>query len=190
MRRFRVSLRTALGATALVVGLAALGVMASAAFGVATAREVLAEGPWGGSRWGGPPWSGEVWSAALPPGIAELADLPPNERFQHFQGFQVDLTDRDGNPVAIIGTPGKVSAASTMSLTLALNEGSTRTFTLDDKTVVRRRPGPGGSRATLASISKDDRVVVMTASNSPTALAVIVGSSDGSGPPFRRGARP
>ena len=105
----------------------------------------------------------------LPQELTGLRDVPAAERFAHFRGVQVSLTDKDNRPVTVAATPGTVTAASATSLTLASNDGVSRTFSLDDKTIVRGR----------ASLSQGDRVVVATLNGSQTAFAVVSGDRHG-----------
>src|SRR4051812_27796001 len=37
----------------------------------------------------------------LPPELASLKDVPADQRFSHFKGVTVNLTDKDGKPVQI-----------------------------------------------------------------------------------------
>jgi len=58
------------------------------------------------------------------------------------------------------------------SLTITANDGPSRTFSLNDETVVRGKAAPAQS----------DQVVAVTLNGSSTAHAVLVLSGDGSGP--------
>ncbi len=96
----------------------------------------------------------------LPPELAGLKDIPAAERFAHFKGVQISLTDKDGTPVDVAVTPGVASAASATSLTVAGNDGASHTYSVNDQTM--NRGGP---------IASGDRVVVVTINNSSTARA-------------------
>ena len=37
----------------------------------------------------------------LPPELASLKDVPAGERFAHFKGVHVSLTDKDGKPILV-----------------------------------------------------------------------------------------
>src|SRR5262245_35202684 len=85
-----------------------------------------------GMMFGGPPWGGMI--RGLPPELSDLGSVPADQRFSHFTGATVSLKDKNGNPLTIAVTPGTVSAASATSVTIATNDGSTKTFAIDQKT--------------------------------------------------------
>src|SRR4051812_15771993 len=59
-------------------------------------------GPWAAGSWGhGPGFS-------LPPEIQGLFDLPADQKFSHFVGVQLNLKDKDNNPLLVTVTPGTV----------------------------------------------------------------------------------
>jgi hypothetical protein len=166
MQRFRFPLAVAATSLALVLGLVVVG-------GIVT-TSVLAGGmPWGGGWHGGPPWAGgQMGDFALPPELAGLRDVPTDQRFSHFTGARVSLTDREGHPVTIEVTPGTVTTASATSLTIAANDGSSRSFTLDGQTMRR------GNQ----SLSQNDKVVVVTLNGGTNAHAVVTVPAEGFGP--------
>src|SRR3954470_25051813 len=87
MKTFRSPWLAALAMLLIVVGVAGL-----------MARPTFAS-PFAGRAFFGPPWQngGDTWDrSAIPPQLAGLADVPANERFDHFRGVQVQLTDKDG----------------------------------------------------------------------------------------------
>jgi hypothetical protein len=98
----------------------------------------------------------------VPPELAGLKDIPPAERFAHFKGVQVSLTDKDGKPVDISVTPGVASSVSPTSLSVAGNDGASHTFALDDQTFNRDR-----------AITAGENVVVVSINHSSTARAVL-----------------
>jgi hypothetical protein len=110
----------------------------------------------------------------LPPELQGLGDLPPNERFAHFTGVQVSLKDKDNRPLTVRVTPGIAGVSTPTSLTLAANDGTSKTFTLNDQTTARGSHAPG------------DQVVVVTFNDETTARALIEpgkgGFSHGGGP--------
>jgi hypothetical protein len=108
--------------------------------------------------------------------------VPPAERFSHFIGVQVNLTDRDGQPLDLTLTPGTVTAASATSLSVAANDGAARTFGLDAQTAIRGPRAQAGGTTTPPGIAQGDKVVVVTLNNSGTATAVWAGNFDGWGP--------
>jgi hypothetical protein len=98
----------------------------------------------------------------MPPELAGLKDIPPAERFAHFKGVQVNLTDQNGNPLNINVTPGVATNVSANSISMTGNDGATHTYTLDDQTL---------NRAT--TLSDGDKVVVVTIGNTSNARAVL-----------------
>jgi hypothetical protein len=172
MQRLRFPFAVAATSLALVLGLVVVGGL--------LAGSVLAGGPWfggSGGHWGGPWGGGHGFGPgfALPPELAGLRDVPADQRFGHFKGVRVSLTDKDGRPLTIDVVPGTATAVAGNSLTIAANDGSTRSFTHDDKTVVRGKPARGGDEATRPTLASGDKVVVVTLNGSTTPTAVLVG---------------
>jgi hypothetical protein len=99
----------------------------------------------------------------LPPELASLEDVPNAEKFAHFQGIQVSLTDKNGNPVAISVTPGLASSVGSDSITVAGNDGANHTYALTDQTWRR-----GGTQ-----VADGDQVVVVTLNDETSARAVV-----------------
>jgi len=171
MNRFRFPLAVAMTSLALV--LIAIGV------GGLLVNNALANSPLAAAApWTNGPWSGHAgWQAkTLPPELAGLTDIPAAERFQHFRGVHVQLTDKDNKPLAADILPGTVTSVSPTSLTITANDGSTHTFSLDDKTVTHTKSG--GQTAP----NQNDKVIVATLNGSSTATAVIAFNPDGFGP--------
>jgi hypothetical protein len=168
MQRFRFPI--AVATTSLALVLIVIGV------GGLVVGNVVASSPLG-AVWGGPggpggPWHGGGWnSAAIPPELAGLTDVPADQRFSHFRGARVQLADKNNQPLSIEVTPGTATGASQTSLTVATNDGASRTFTLDDKTQLRGK-----------SAAQNDKVAVVTLNNSSTATAVMVMDGNGFGP--------
>ena len=182
MRRFRFPIAVALTSLALVLVLGGVAAL--------TVRSAMANAPWFGGpgfeghAFGGP-WSGPSGhEMQLPPELQGLHDLPPAERFAHFTGVQLSLKDKDNKPLTVNVTPGTVSAASAASLTLAANDGSTKTYTLNDQTMVRGRPIRGGTQATQSTpaLANGDMVVVVTLDGTTAARAILNGGKEGFGP--------
>ncbi|HEY3060817.1 MAG TPA: hypothetical protein VGL99_17795 [Chloroflexota bacterium] len=121
----------------------------------------------------GPPWRGGAgWNRdAVPPEIAGLMDVPADQRFAHFRGVQLSLTDKDNKPVRVDVTPGTVSSVSDTSITVNGNDGASHTYGLDAKTVHNDNP-----------IKQNDQVVVATLNGSSTATAVFPMNGHGFGP--------
>jgi len=184
MRRFFSRRGVAVAAVALAVGIGALGAYGAASAGSALASTAMGFGPWGGGHVGGPgggPWAGA--SAVVPPEIMALRDLPPAERFKHFNGVQVSLKDANNQPVQIVVTAGTVSAASASSLTLAANDGSTKTYSIDGQTVIRSRPSDGSPNNT-PNLTQGDMVVVVSRNSETAARAIMDGNKEGFGGPM------
>jgi hypothetical protein len=107
----------------------------------------------------------------LPQELAGLVDVPAGERFAHFRGVQVQLTDKDNTPLRVDVTPGTVTSISAASLTMNGNDGASHTFALTDKTVNHGK-----------SPTRNEQVVVATVNGSTTATAVIGVNGEGWGP--------
>ncbi len=163
----------AVAATSIVL-VAVLGVV-----GVVAARSAVASAvPFVGAMQFGPHAFGGS-GVQLPPELQGLTDLPAADRFSHFAGVQVNLKDKNNQPLTINVVPGSVSAVGSNSLTLAANDGTTKSFTLNDKTMIRGKAAQGSSQTSQASLTKDDKVIVVTLNNDNTALAVIDGGTNG-----------
>ena len=126
------------------------------------------------------PWHGGNSSWArdnLPPELTGLADVPAADRFRHFRGVQVTLTDKNNQPLLVNVTPGVVTAVSASSVTLNGNDGASHTYAIDSKTLQDDdRP-----------IKQNDQVVVATVNNSANATAVFATNGNGWGPGNRGG---
>jgi hypothetical protein len=99
---------------------------------------------------------------------------------------QINLTDKDNKPLAILVTPGTIAAITTTNLTLTANDGTTKTYALDTQTIVRGKPMRGGDQATQPTLATGNKVVVVTLGTGP-ARAVIAVEPDGFGPHGRFG---
>ena len=175
MRRYRFPLAVLGTSLALVVVVAAIGIM--------TAPRALAlagVGPFGGPFGGGGPFGDH----ALPPELQGMQNLSPAERFGHFGGAQISLTDKDGKPFTVQVTPGKVTASSANSLTLAANDGTSKTFSIDGNSVIRGKPDMStpGNRPEAVSLKQGDLVVVMSKAGESNARFVVDGGAEGFGP--------
>jgi hypothetical protein len=172
MRRFRFPLA--------VLGTSLLLVLGIGVVGYWTISSAFAQGfgPFG-AHFGGP-FAGH----ALPPELQGLEQLSPAERFKHFNGAQIAVKDKDNNPLTVNVTPGTVSAVSATSLTLTANDGSSKTYTLDDKTIVRGKPDAStpGDRPAATTLKQGDLVAVVTKNSETTAKFVMSGGAEGFGP--------
>jgi len=180
MQRFRFPLAVAATSLALVLVLVGVGGL--------LVSNALAIGPFSGSgpgAWSGAPWAAghAGWQAnGLPPELAGLTDVPAEDRFAHFRGVRVQLTDKDNKPLTMDVTPGTATTVNPTSLTITANDGSTHTYTLDDKTIVHAKSGPGSSPRTTSTLSQNDKIIVATLNNSLTATAVFAFDANGFGP--------
>jgi hypothetical protein len=117
----------------------------------------------------------------VPPELANLKDIPQDQRFSHFRGVTANLTDKDGKPIAVTVTPGKATSVSSSSITLAGNDGASHTYSLDANTFTAKSTPAAGQD-----------VVVVTLNNSQSATAVIAPNANWDhtpsrgGPPFGR----
>jgi len=87
------------------------------------------------------------------PLLPELEGIPADELFGHVQGGQFNFTDEQGNPFTVtidVGTVASVDAAA-KSLTLDLNAGGSKTYTVDDEDL----------GAKLSDLEQGDNVAVM-----------------------------
>ena len=179
MRRYRFPIAVAATSLALIIALGVVGAL--------TVRSALANAPWaggvgfGGHGFGGPGFGGPGFE--LPPELQGLRDLPPAERFAHFVGVQVSLKDKDNKPLTANITPGTATAVSATSLTIAANDGTTKTFTLNDRTIIGGKAVQGGAQAAQPTLTNGDLVVIVTLGDTRTARAVMNGGKDG----FARG---
>jgi hypothetical protein len=150
---------TTLAIVLIVIGLA----------GLAVGQTVAAAAPF--PAFGGPfHGNGAAWAkSSLPPELSGLADVPAADRFAHFRGVQLSLTDKDNKPLLVNVTPGVVTAVSASSLTVNGNDGTSHTYAIDSKTLQNdNRP-----------LKQNDQVVVATVNNSTTATAVFPMQGDG-----------
>ena len=172
MRRFRFPLA--------VLGTSLLLVLGIGVVGYWTISSAFAQGfgPFGG------PFGGPFAGHALPAELQGMEQLPPAERFKHFNGAQISLKDKDNNPLTVNVTPGSVSAVSATSLTLAANDGTSKTYTLDDKTIIRGKPDAStpGNRPAATNLKQGDLVVVVTKNTETTTRFVMSGGAEGFGP--------
>ncbi len=170
MKTLKFSVAVLLTSIAVVVVIAAVGVLA--------VPSVLARTT-GLDAWQfGPHGFGGV-GITLPPELQGLASVPPAERFSHFVGVQVSLKDKDNQPLTIVATPGTVTSANASSLTIAANDGTTKSFTIDAKTAIRGKASQGTPAADQTVLTNGDRVVVVTMNGSSTATAVVDGGANG-----------
>jgi Cu/Ag efflux protein CusF len=112
----------------------------------------------------------EAQPAALPqaiPLLPELEGIPADQLFGHVQGGQFNFTDEQGNPFTVyidVGTVTSVDAGA-KTLTLNLNAGGTKTYTVEDKAI----------GAKLSDLKEGDNVAVMRVGDDVRAVVRGVG---------------
>lgn len=167
MKSFLRAVAVTATALALVLGTGVLALRA----GLVGPGVAEAAGPFG-------PFAGE-----MPPELQWLKDLSPAERFAHFYGVQVRLSDEKNQTHTVALTPGTITEISSSSLKLKTNEsGEVKTYNLTGETRVRSGPQRLGASATPKA---GDQVVVVTIDGRADARAILVHPTEGFGP--RRG---
>jgi hypothetical protein len=155
MNRFWIPLAALAGALVVVVAVVSAGGL------IATRAFANGAGP-----------HGAPWSTQMPAELRGLGAIPAADRFDHFKGATVNLTDANGQPMSVTVTPGTVSSVNGGSLSLAANDGSTHTYTLTDATMTRDKAAP----------TANEKVAVVTLNGSSTATAVMTVPAGGFGP--------
>jgi membrane-associated protease RseP (regulator of RpoE activity) len=110
----------------------------------------------------------EAQPEALAPAIPllpELEGIAADELFGHFQGGEFNYTDANGNAVTVVAEAGTVASvdADTGTLTVNLNAGGTKTYTVEDDDLI----GRGGD---LSGLEEGDNVTVMTVNDDVRAV--------------------
>jgi membrane-associated protease RseP (regulator of RpoE activity) len=110
----------------------------------------------------------EAKPEALAPAIPllpELEGIAADELFSHFQGGQFNYTDADGNAITVVAEAGTVASvdADTGTLTVNLNTGGSKTYTVEDDDFT----GRGGD---LSALEEGDNVTVMTVNDDVRAV--------------------
>jgi hypothetical protein len=164
MQNFKFPFWVALTSLGLVSGIVLIGFLALPNVVAAAAPAWMAGGGFNHAGWGG-------GANSLPPELQGLVDLPAADRFAHFSGVQISLKDKDNRPVTVHVTPGIATAASPTSLSIAANDGSTKTFALTATTMTRAQ----------SSVAQGDQIVVVTLNDDTTARAVFGAGKDGFG---------
>lgn len=165
---------------AVAVGLTSLAlVTVIGVAGFLMVRSAMANAPWMAGVPFGPQHAFGGQNIQLPPEIEGLRDVPPSELFGHFAGVQVSLKDKDNNPFTLNVTPGTVTGADSSSLTIAANDGTSKSYALNEQTVIRSKQTQAGAQQPAPIPASGDQVVVVTLNNEATARAVINGGTDG-----------
>jgi membrane-associated protease RseP (regulator of RpoE activity) len=109
----------------------------------------------------------EPLSPAIPL-LPELEGIPADGLFSHVQGGQFNFTDEQGNPLTVtidVGTVASVNSGAG-TLTLNLNAGGSKTYTVDDEDI-------GGDK--LSDLEQGDKVAVMRVGDDVRAVVRGVG---------------
>jgi len=119
--------------------------------------------------WGGGYGHGYGYGGQLPPALAFLRQIPPGERFAHFQGGTMTVTDSAGTPHVLTIVPGTVQSVGATSVTVMPNGKTTaQTFNITSGTAIESIPNLGS----LQALAKGDQVVVLTVDNSTDAAMI------------------
>ena len=115
--------------------------------------------------------SGLSWSNIVKD--LNLDGVEQGQLFDHYLGAQIQLTDKNGQPVTVQAIPGKVASVSGATLGLNKNDGSTVTLIIPNDAVVRK----GNQTVSLSALTVGDKVVVITVTSSSQTLvkAVLAG---------------
>lgn len=114
------------------------------------------QGQWGRGFPG--PWRGHWGLGLLQP---ELEGIPVEERFSHYMGADVRITDKDGSTHTLEFIPGTLKAVSGDQLTLLTNEGGQLTFTITSEVK---------GYQLLERLKEGDKLVVATVDGSVRAI--------------------
>jgi hypothetical protein len=161
-----------------IVLVAALVAFAVPPVGIALASTIGVGGPSSTAPWQGGPW-GSGSHFTMPSELQGLADVPADQRFAHFIGVQLNLKNKDNQPVTVNVTPGTVTTASASGLTLAANDGTTKTYVLNAKTMMHGTSPSASGPTSATTLANGDNVIVVTLDNSTTVMAVIDGGPHG-----------
>lgn len=146
-------------------------VLALAVFAVAPLRGAANQDDgWGPGAMGHMGAGSGMHHRDMPPELAFLAQIPPEERFSHFRGGSMTLTDQNGNEVVVNVVPGTVSSVFSDRIVITPNgETTTREFAITSDTVIHAMP----DRGTLQAVTSGDQVVVMTVGEDDDAAAIM-----------------
>jgi membrane-associated protease RseP (regulator of RpoE activity) len=104
----------------------------------------------------------EPLSPAIPL-LPELEGIAPGDLFGHVQGGQFNFTDEQGNPFTVTIDVGTVDSVDTSAktLTVSLNAGGTKTYTVDDTDLgVKLSDLSQGDKVAVMSVGDDVRAVI------------------------------
>jgi hypothetical protein len=105
----------------------------------------------------------------LPPGLAFLSSIPKEQRFDHFRGGSMKITDAQGTEHTLTMTPGKVQAVTAQQITVVPNgSAAAHNFNITTNTRVVGRPNQGSNQV----LAPQDKVMVLTVDDSADAVMV------------------
>lgn len=170
MKRLKFPIAVIVVSLALVamVGVAAMLTMPIGALASARWSGGVGFGPHG---FGGPGFQ-------LPPELQGLVDLPPAERFAHFIGVQVNLKDKNNQPLTLNVSAGTASAVATSSLTITANDGTTKTYAIDGNTVIHGKAAHSAGQAAGQNLGNGDKVIVVSTNDLAAKAIIDVGNGD------------
>jgi hypothetical protein len=167
-----------MGRTVVIAGVSVVLTLAVvAAAGLLFASSVIGPGAAFAAMGSAGPWA-HRWGPnghGMPEAFKVLADIPSEERFQHLQGFELRLTDKDDKPFNVAARAGTVGSISGSSLVLDANDGSEVTYALNADTVFH------GQASSAADLQAGDTVLVAAINGSSAATAVVEVPGDGTG---------
>ena len=104
------------------------------------------------------------------PTLPGLEGIPPDQMFSHFMSAQINMTDKNGNPLTIKVTPGTVASIDdNKSITITPNgQTTTQTFGITPNTIIHAMP-PRGS---VQAFSSGDQVIIVTEGDSTDAVVI------------------
>jgi len=124
-------------------------------------------------EWPGLGLSGLSWSNILKD--LNLEGIEQGQLFDHYLGAQIQLTDKNGQPVTVQAIPGKVASVSGTTIGLNKNDGSTVTLTVPNDAVIRK----GNQTVELSALKVGDKVVAITiTSNGQTQVKAVLAGQE------------
>ncbi len=125
---------------------------------------------------------------SLPPELRVLEGIPSGEIFNHIYGFTFTFADKDNKVVVVNVIPGKVTAISPTSITIAPNNPQAKggPFGIDGTTRIIAGVRAGGTD----SIKVDDKVAIVVVGDSTHASMIYREAQVPGVPDFLRPAQP
>lgn len=125
--------------------------------------------------WSGLGMFGLNWSKILKE--LNLDGIEQGQWFDHYLGAQIQLTDKNNQPVTVQTIPGKVALVteSTKVLKLNKNAGGSEEFIIPTDAIIRK----GNLAVELSALKVDDKVVIITiTSNSQTQVKAVLAGQE------------